>query len=51
MPVIAYLKDHKAATLDAVSSTVEKYIADNPVADGGTAAGRRHRGHRGRGQP
>ena len=33
MPVIAYLKDHKAATLDAVSSTVEKYIADNPVAD------------------
>jgi predicted RND superfamily exporter protein len=33
MPVIAFLKDHKAATLDAVSSTVEKFIADNPVKD------------------
>ena len=33
MPVIAYLKDHKAATLDKVSSTVEKFIADNPVAE------------------
>jgi predicted RND superfamily exporter protein len=33
MPVIAYLKDHKAATLDNVSSTVEKFIADNPVAE------------------
>jgi predicted RND superfamily exporter protein len=33
MPVIAFLKDHKAATLDSVSSTVEKYIADNPVKD------------------
>ena len=33
MPVIAYLKDHKAATLDEVSATVEKFIADNPVAE------------------
>ena len=33
MPVVAYLKDHKAATLDKVSATVEKFIADNPVAD------------------
>jgi hypothetical protein len=33
MPVIAYLKDHKAATLDKVSSTVEKFIAENPVAE------------------
>jgi hypothetical protein len=33
MPVIAYLKDHKAATLDAVSSTVEKFIAEHPVKD------------------
>ena len=33
MPVIAFLTDHKAATLDAVSSTVEKFIADNKVAD------------------
>ena len=33
MPVIAFLKDHKAATLDKVSTTVEKYITDNPVAD------------------
>jgi hypothetical protein len=32
-PVIAYLKDHKAATLDTVSSTVERFIADNPVAE------------------
>jgi predicted RND superfamily exporter protein len=32
MPVIAYLKDHKAATLDRVSATVERFIADNPVA-------------------
>jgi hypothetical protein len=33
MPVVAYLKDHKAATLDKVSATVEQFIADNPVAD------------------
>jgi hypothetical protein len=33
MPVIAYLKDHKAATLEKVSSTVEKFIAENPVAE------------------
>jgi len=33
MPVIAYLKDHKAATLDKVSGTVEQFIADNPVAE------------------
>jgi predicted RND superfamily exporter protein len=33
MPVIAFLKDHKAATLDAVSSTVEKFIAEHPVKD------------------
>ena len=33
MPVIAFLKDHKAATLEAVSSTAEKFIADNPVKD------------------
>ncbi len=33
MPVIAYLRDHKAATLDRVSGTVERFIADNPVAD------------------
>jgi predicted RND superfamily exporter protein len=33
MPVIAYLGDHKAATLDKVSSTVETFIAENPVAD------------------
>jgi predicted RND superfamily exporter protein len=33
MPVIAFLKDHKAATLDAVSSTAEKFIADNKVKD------------------
>ena len=33
MPVIAYLKDHKASTLDKVSATVEQFIADNPVAD------------------
>jgi len=32
MPVIAFLKDHKAATLEKVSSTVERFIADNPVA-------------------
>jgi predicted RND superfamily exporter protein len=32
MPVIAFLKDHKAATLDKVSATVEKFIAENPVA-------------------
>ncbi len=32
MPVIAFLKDHKAATLDKVAGTVEKFIADNPVA-------------------
>ena len=31
MPVIAFLTDHKAATLDAVSSTVEKFIAENKV--------------------
>jgi predicted RND superfamily exporter protein len=33
MPVIAYLKDHKAATLDKVSATVESFIADHSVAD------------------
>ncbi|HQR19265.1 MAG TPA: MMPL family transporter [Burkholderiaceae bacterium] len=33
MPVIAYLKDHKAATLDKVAATVQQFIADNPVAD------------------
>jgi len=33
MPVIAFLKDHKAATLEQVSSTVERFIAENPVAD------------------
>jgi predicted RND superfamily exporter protein len=33
MPVIAYLKDHKAATLDKVSATAEQFIADNPVAE------------------
>jgi predicted RND superfamily exporter protein len=33
MPVIAYLKEHKAATLDKVSATVEQFIADNPVAE------------------
>jgi uncharacterized protein len=33
MPVIAFLKDHKAATLDAVSKTVEKFIAEHPVKD------------------
>jgi predicted RND superfamily exporter protein len=33
MPVIAYLKDHKAATLEKVSATVESFIADHPVAD------------------
>jgi predicted RND superfamily exporter protein len=33
MPVIAYLRDHKAATLEKVSATVESFIADNPVAD------------------
>jgi hypothetical protein len=31
MPVIAFLKDHKAATLDKVSTTVEKYISEHPV--------------------
>jgi len=33
MPVIAYLRDHKAATLDEVAATVEHFIADNPVAE------------------
>jgi predicted RND superfamily exporter protein len=33
MPVIAYLRDHKAATLEKVAATVEQFIADNPVAD------------------
>ncbi len=33
MPVIAFLKDHKAATLDKVTTTVEKFIADNKVKD------------------
>jgi predicted RND superfamily exporter protein len=32
MPVIAYLQDHKAATLDKASATVEEFIAENPVA-------------------
>ena len=33
MPVIAYLRDHKAATLDKVAATVEQFIGDNPVAE------------------
>ena len=33
IPVIAFLKDHKAATLEKVTTTVEKFIAANPVAD------------------
>lgn len=33
MPVITFLKDHKAATLEKVAATVEKFIAENPVAD------------------
>jgi predicted RND superfamily exporter protein len=33
IPVIAFLQDHKAATLEDVSMTVEKFITDNPVAD------------------
>jgi predicted RND superfamily exporter protein len=33
IPVIAFLKDHKAATLEKVTTTVEKFIAENPVAD------------------
>jgi uncharacterized protein len=31
MRVIACLQDHKAATLDKVSATVEEFIAENPV--------------------
>ena len=33
MPVIAFLKDHKAATLEKVATTVEKFIAEHEVAD------------------
>jgi predicted RND superfamily exporter protein len=33
MPVITFLKDHKAATLETVAATVEKFIADNQVAE------------------
>ncbi len=33
IPVIAFLKDHKAATLEKVTTTVEKFIAANPVAE------------------
>ena len=33
MPVIAYLRDHKAATLETVAKTVEEFIAANPVAE------------------
>jgi len=33
MPVIAYLKDHKAATLDKVAATVQQFIADNRLAE------------------
>jgi predicted RND superfamily exporter protein len=33
MPVIAYLKDHKAATVENVARTVEQFIAENPVAE------------------
>ena len=32
IPVVAYLKDHRAATLDKVSGTVEQFIADNKTA-------------------
>jgi hypothetical protein len=32
IPVIAYLKDHRAATLDKVSATVEQFVADNKTA-------------------
>ena len=32
IPVIAYLKDHRAATLDKVSATVERFVADNKTA-------------------
>jgi predicted RND superfamily exporter protein len=31
MPVIAYLKDHKAATLEQVLKTVERFNIDNPT--------------------
>jgi predicted RND superfamily exporter protein len=33
MPVIAYLTDHKAATLDRVITTVEKFSADHSTKD------------------
>jgi len=33
MPVIAYLKDHKAATLDKVAATVQQFITDNRLAE------------------
>ncbi len=33
MPVIAYLADHKAATLEKVAATVETFIAEHPVAE------------------
>jgi len=31
MPLIAFLSDHKAATLDAVLGTVERFIAQHPT--------------------
>jgi len=31
MPLIAFLSDHKAATLDKVLATVERFIADHPT--------------------
>ena len=31
MPLIVYLADHKADTLDKVLSTVERFNADNPI--------------------
>ncbi len=33
MPVIAYLRDHKAATLETVAKTADEFIAANPVAE------------------
>jgi predicted RND superfamily exporter protein len=31
MPLIAYLADHKAATLDATLATVERFVAEHPT--------------------
>jgi predicted RND superfamily exporter protein len=31
MPLVAYLADHKAATLDAALSTVERFVAEHPT--------------------